>query len=164
MTADHIATNDRRTPFSTRKRPFAVTSLVVLVLCFTIPSWFGTVEILRHWDFLTGLPLNVPPQYLVVREVFWGLLGVLLIWGLWLGRYWAWRITQGAAFGYAAFYWFEKLTLAVPEAIASRWPFALGVTLLGLSYTFVVLWSQRYRFFFVSRIIEVGRIDELSKS
>jgi len=135
-------------PISKTKRPFGVTLLIFLVSGYSALGWLGFLEVLRHWDFLQGLPLNVPVLYLALRGLFWGLTGLSLIWGLWVGRRWAWVAVQFAAVFYAIHYWMERLFLADVSAIASRWPFAVSLTALSLAYTFVVLQLRMSRSFF----------------
>ncbi|MBC8506983.1 MAG: hypothetical protein ISR58_08720 [Anaerolineales bacterium] len=139
---------DPQHPISKPKRPFPVTLLILLVLTYTSLGWFGFIEAVRHWDFLQELPLVVPPLYLASRNAFWGLAGIPLIWGLWVGRHWAWRVTQIAAVFYTLYYWLDRLLLADSSAIAGRWPFALGLTITCLFYTFIVLWLPRSRRFY----------------
>lgn len=130
------------------KRPFVVTLLILLVLSYTTLGWLGFIEALRHWDFLQEIPLAVPPLYLASRSAFWGLIGLPLIWGLWVGRVWAWYAAQIAAGLYAFYYWLDRLFIAHPSAIAERWPFAIGLTVSCLADIFVVLWLPRSRRFF----------------
>jgi len=122
--------------------------LILLVLSYTALGWLGFIEALRHWNFLQEIPLTVPPLYLAFRSAFWGLIGLSLMWGVWVGRAWAWYAAQIAAGLYAFYYWLDRLFLAHPSAIAERWPFALGLTVLCLVYTFVVLRLPRSRRFF----------------
>ncbi len=130
------------------KRPFLVTTLVLLVLSFTIVSWFGFFEALQHWTFIHQLPLLVSPVYLLLRGAFWGLVGIPLIWGLWFGYKWAWIAGQGICFGYAAFYWLDELVLATQQALTARLPFKLGTTVFGLIFCFGVLWLPAGREYF----------------
>ena len=130
------------------KRPLVVTLLILLVLSYTILNWFGFIEALRHWDFLREIPLAVPLLYLGLQGAFWGLVGLVLIWGLWLGRTWAWYAAQIIAALYAIFYWLDRLLLADSSTIAQRWPFTVSLTLLCLVYIFVVLRPPRSRRFF----------------
>ena len=130
---------DPQPPIAHRKRPFVVTALILLVLSYMSLSWFGLFEALRHWDFLHKLPLAVPPLYLALRSAFWGMAGLPLVWGLWVGRKWAWHAAQIAAALYAIHYWLDRLFLADPSAIMGRWPFALGLTIICLVYVYVIL-------------------------
>ncbi len=147
-TDTHNSISNIQHPKSKPKRPILVTALILLVLSYTSLGWFGFLEAQRNWQFLNDLPLAVPPQYLALRNLFWGLAGIPLVWGLWVGRHWAWSATQIAAISYASYYWLDRLFLADPSAIAGRWPFVLGLTLICLLYTFVVLRLPVSRRFF----------------
>jgi hypothetical protein len=129
------------------RRPFLVTLLVVLVLLFTIVSWFGFFEALQLRQFLQQLPLSVSPLYLLLRRAFWGLVGPALIWGLWFGYRWAWFAGQIVVLAYALFYWLDRLFLATSDVLASRLPFEAGLTIGLVLFCFGVLWlpaSRRY--------------------
>jgi len=130
------------------KRPFSVTVLILLVLSYSALGWLGFFEILPHWEFLLELPLAVPLLYLALRSAFWGLVGLPLIWGLWVGRTWACYAMQIAAALYASHYWLDRFLLADRSAIANRWPFAVSLTLLCLAYTYIALRLPRSRRFF----------------
>ncbi len=129
------------------RRPFLVTILVVLVLLFTIVSWFGFFEALQHRQFLQQLPLSVSPLYLLLRGAFWGLVGLALIWGLWFGHSWAWFAGQIVVLAYALFYWLDRLFLMISDALATRLTFEAGLTIGLVIFCFGVLWlpaSRRY--------------------
>jgi hypothetical protein len=129
------------------KRPFLVTTLVVLVLLFTIVTWFGFFEALQQRQYLRQLPLTVSPLYLILRGAFWGLVGIALIWGLWFGHRWAWFACQIVVVAYALFYWLDRFFLATSDALAARWPFQAGMTVGIVIFCFGVLWlpaSRRY--------------------
>ncbi len=151
VTKSQTPTSNFQFPISKRKRPFVVTLLILMVLSYTTLSWYGFAEALRSWDFLQSLPLTVPPWYLALRNVFWGLMGVPLIWGLWVGRRWAWLATQVAVSLYTLYYWLDRTLLADPSVsllITGRWPFALGLTGTCLVYAFLVLRLPMSRRFF----------------
>lgn len=133
------------------KRPFVVTVLLLMVLSYTVLGWFGFLAALRNWDFLQSLPLSVPPLYLALRNIVWGAVGVPLIWGLWIGRRWAWYATQAVAGLYAVYYWLDRAFLADPTVSplgTGRWPFVLGLTAICLIYTLIVLRLPLSRRFF----------------
>ena len=132
------------------KRPLSATLLTWLVLIIASSNWLRVIEVLRQWTFLQSLSPNppVPVLYLGITGLIWGLLGVILVWGLFLGRSWAPRLMQFAAPIYAAYYWLDRLLIADRSAIASRWPFALGLTILLLSFTFWVLSRTKVRQFY----------------
>jgi hypothetical protein len=130
------------------KRPFAVTVLILVVLSYTVLGWFGLLDALQRWEFLQTLPLTVPVYYLVTRSAILALLGVPLIWGLWVGQSWAWYVTQISALVVVVFYWLDRLLVAHPAMISERWPFAVGMTTLWLALVYLALWLPSGRRFF----------------
>ena len=119
---------------------------VVLILASL--SWLRLVEVIRRWSFLQSLTPSPPVLYLAITGLIWGLLGTCLVWGLILGRWWAPRLMQISALGYAAYYWLDRLLIANSSAIVSRWPFALGLTIALLVFTFWVLSRSKTQLFF----------------
>ena len=102
-------------------------------------------EIAHQWSALQKLSPPPPVGYLAISALLWTLAGIALTWGLATSKSWARRGTQIAAPLYAAGYWLDRLLVAVPEAISSRWPFALGLTLAMLVFTFWALSTPRAR-------------------
>jgi len=130
------------------KRPLSVTLLAWVVLILASLSWLRLVEVIRRWSFLQSLAPSPPVLYLAITGLIWGLLGTCLVWGLFLGRWWAPRLMQISALGYVTYYWLDRLLIADSSAIASRWPFALGLTITLLAFTFWTLSRPKSRLFF----------------
>lgn len=128
------------------KRPFAVTVLILAVLMFTVLGWFGWLETLRNWAFLEALA--VPVLYINVRNGLLALFGPPLVWGLWVGRTWAWYALQISAVLFVLVYWLDRIFIAHPAVMAERWPFAVGFTFFGLVCIFLILWFPKTRRFF----------------
>lgn len=135
-------------PGTKSKRPFAVTVLIVVVLSYTALGWFGLLDALRRWEFLQTVSLTVPVFYLVLRSALFALPGLPLIWGMWVGRPWAWYATQIIAVVVVILYWLDRILVAEPFVIGERWPFAVGATVLGLALMFLILWHPSGRRFF----------------
>lgn len=147
--ADFHSRNSNLQPSNSRpKRPFAVTLLVIVVLSTTSLGWFGLGEILRHWDFIPTLPLSIPGWYFVLLSVLLGLVGLVLAYGLWFGRNWAWYAVQIVAVLFILSYWVDRLLFAQPVFIRERWPFVLGASVLFMSYVILVLRLPRSRRYF----------------
>ncbi|MGD2156907.1 MAG: hypothetical protein PVG14_19570 [Anaerolineales bacterium] len=132
-------------------RPFSVTLLAVLVLILTTLYWLRLVETLRLWAFLSRAPISLTLLhriYLAVTGALWGLVGLPLTWGLWRGRTWAPRSLSLIAILYSAYYWLDRLFLAVPKIWRPRWPFAVAATVILLVLTFWTLSRPGARAFF----------------
>lgn len=135
-------------PAKQLKRPFSATLLTWMVLIIASLNWLQLVMVLRQWTFLRSLSPALLVFYLAIIGLFWGLVGSLLVWGLFLGLPWAPRLMQIAAPVYAVYYWLDRLLIADPSAIASRWPFAFGLTILLLGSTFWVLSRSKVQQFY----------------
>ena len=120
------------------KRPFAVTCLVALVLTLTGVQILRAWTMLANWDFLSSLPLSVPPIYLLLSALFWGTLGVFLALGVWGGCSWAPKSGRWAALAFAFFGWLDRVILQANGPQHVNWPFNLFLTGLLLVSVFAV--------------------------
>ena len=141
-------------PPSGKKRPLSATLLTWVVLILTSLGWLRLAAVLGQWSFLASLSPAPPLVYLAISGLVWGVVGALLVWGLFLGRSWAPRFTQISAPLYAAFYWLDRLLIADLSAISSRWPFAVGLTTLLLTFTFWVLSRPKVQHFYQKNHID----------
>jgi len=130
------------------KRPFSATLLTWVVLIITSLNWLQLSMVLRQWVFLQNISHRLPVFYLAVTGLIWGLVGSFLVWGLFLGRRWAPRLMQIAAPIYAVYYWLDRLLIANPAALISRWPFATGLTILLLGSMIWVLSRPKVQQFY----------------
>ena len=135
-------------PEKPKKRPISATLLTCVVLIMASLNWFRWVAVLRGWTFLQSLSPAPPVFYLLISGLIWSVLGVVLVWGLFLGRPWAPRLMQISAPLCALVYWLDRLLIADRSAIASRWPFALGLTFFLLCVTFWVLSRPKVQSFY----------------
>jgi len=135
-------------PPRAHKRPLSATILTWVVLILTSLGWLRLSAVLQQWSFLESLSPAPPLVYLVISGLVWGVVGAIMVWGLFLGRFWAPRLTQISAPLYAVFYWLDRLFIADPSAFTSRWPFAVGLTTLLLIYTFWVLSRPKVQHFY----------------
>lgn len=116
-------------------RPASVMYLAVGVL---ISAGFNLLRFwnaYRDYEFLSGL-LPFSPLYLVLGGLFWGLTGLVLFFGLWLGKQWAPNLTRIAAFVYTLYYWLDRIFLT-SAGIGVNWLFVLIVNIIILA---LVLW------------------------
>ncbi len=106
---------------------------------------------IRLWGFLSTLPMDVPVTYLAISGTFWAGVGLAVIVGLWFGRNWSAHLTCAAFVIYAAYYWLDRLLVAESMAIAARWPFTAGLTIILLAFAFWTLSRSKARLFFANR-------------
>lgn len=130
------------------KRPFSVTLLAWMVLIMALLGWLRFFEVIRQWAFLQKLNPVPPVLYLAISGLILGIVGTTLLWGLVLGRSWAPRLMQFAALFYTLYFWLDRFFVASPEAIRIRWPFALGLNITILLFTFWVLTRPKAQHFF----------------
>jgi hypothetical protein len=153
MVKKRSVSNSTATPSSTQparksKRPFSATLLTWVVLIIASLNWLRLITIIRQWTFLESLLTTLPLLYLAVTGLIWGLLGAILVWGLYLGLPWAPRLMRITAPIYAAIYWIDRVMIADHSAIANRWPFALGLTIFLIIFTFWVLSRPKAKKFY----------------
>ena len=132
---------------SPRSRPRSVTLLVILVLTVAVVNLIRIAQAIQQWEFLEEFS-PVPPIYLLISGCFWGMAGLLLVWGLWTGRKWA-PVWTGLAFlAYSAYFWVDRLALPGYPGRNANWVFALGLNLALLGSAFWILYRKRSRVFF----------------
>lgn len=120
-------------------RPFGVTALLGLVLMFTVLQILRSWAALANWEFLSSLPLNVPPVYLLATGILWAAVGVWTAFGLAWRKDWAPGWLRAGAAGYALFYWADRLLLQQPGPQSSNLVFAAALSALLLGSIFAVL-------------------------
>jgi hypothetical protein len=132
------------------KRPFSVSLLAIVVLTFTSLHLVRFVEVLRLWDFLHELLPDLP-LFLALTGAIWGVIGLVLVWGLWRGHPMAPQATRLAALVYAGYYWIDHLWLAASIEERRILPFTVGVTLVLLGFIYWTLSRPRAKAFFGER-------------
>jgi len=129
------------------KRPFSVTLLAVLVLFFTLLNILRFSAALRLHDFLSEPFPGVPVGYLAATGAFWALVGLPLALGLFFGRAWSLDYGRVVTGLYTVYYWIEHLCVVDSRAIVSRLPFAIGLSIALLVFSFWTLAQPRARMF-----------------
>ena len=127
-----------------KKRPFGVTFLAIYVFCLAAWNALRLGQSIFFWKTLANYGAH--PVYIAVSGGVWLIAGLVLAWGLWLGKPWAWAASLGGAAGYGCWYWFDRLVLQKPQS--SNWPLALAVTVAILLFVLLPLFSRSTRRFF----------------
>jgi hypothetical protein len=132
-------------PIWKMKRPLRVTLLAVYV--FLAACWNGLRlgSAIFYWKTLAEYGAH--PLYIAISGGVWSIAGLLLAWGLWWGKAWAWIAALGCAAGYGCWYWLDRLILQKPHA---NWPFTLGASVIFLLFILFILFSRRPRQFLQS--------------
>jgi hypothetical protein len=125
------------------KRPWSVTLLTFGVLIITVINLIRFVLSIRYWGFLSSR-LGVSPIYLALTGFVWGVVGLVLLRGLWKAKTWAPKLMQAIALTYALYYWLDHIFLrdhsvggasgAIRALLPSNWQFSAGVTVVSLAY------------------------------
>jgi len=126
-----------------RNRPVGVNILAVLTLCTALWNSLRLGEAIFFWKTLAEYGAH--PLYIAMSGGVWFIAGLLLAWGLWRGKAWAWLAAIGGAAGYGCWYWFDRLVLQKPHA---NWPFVLGASVIFLLFILIILFSHNTRRFF----------------
>jgi hypothetical protein len=128
-------------------RPFSVTLLTIGVLILAGVNLIRLVQSLRLWEFLNSLRPQLP-LYLAITGLVWGLVGLLVAWGMWTGQHWAPVITRLAALAYTLYFWFDRLFIRQQVALNANWPFAAVATLVVLIFVFWTLSRRKAKNYF----------------
>jgi len=131
----HVAVQD------SHPRPKRILSLKVLVLgmlMFSLFGWLRLQQSVSSWVFLIQLGIHPGPLYLALSGTLWGMLGLTSAVSLWYCLPWSFIFSEGTAVMFVASYWLDRLALSHPAAGQSNLLFAIGLTIIGLIYTFGV--------------------------
>jgi hypothetical protein len=131
-----------------QKRPFGVTLLLWLVLSFS--AW-GAVRLFgafRWWNVLNEFGARLSPLYLSLTGLVWIVVGAILLWSLFTGKSWVKLVIPISIFLWVVEYWVERMFF---ESSRANFFFALSVSILLFTVTFVSAFNQKTkRFFFKS--------------
>ena len=139
-------TSQKPAATGSKSRPFSVTLLTLGVLIMAAINLLGFAQAILNWEFYSDI-LSIPLAYLALSGLFWGLAGLPLVWGLWLGRPWAVRYTLFYVLAYTLYYWLDRIILSV-NAGGSNWPFIVITNLILIIIIFWVLYRPRAKAFF----------------
>ncbi|HOA23478.1 MAG TPA: hypothetical protein PK801_08195 [Aggregatilineales bacterium] len=134
-----------------RKRPRVVTWLAVLVLIVGVANLLGAYGLASRWRVLTSLEMTLPPWGLLIPALVWGVGWLVLAWGLWRLRPWAWWGTL-IAFPLYELMLIGRQVFFVRAAYArGRLPFAAGLAVAVTALVIFVLTRRGVRQAFESR-------------
>ena len=98
------------TPSPGTRRPLRINFLVLLILAVAVWNGLRLGETIFFWKTLAKYGAH--PLYIAISGAVWIIAGLLLAWGLWLGKAWGWAATLVGTVGYTAWYWFDRLVIA----------------------------------------------------
>ena len=125
-----------RTP-PRRKRPRSVTFFALAVL------YLGIVNLARAWLALDGssfertLSLAMPLPYLGIGGLAWGIVFVVVSFGIWRVRPWARKALVAAITIYQLHIWINHFLFDSSVYSRQVWPFEAGISLVWV----IVVWG-----------------------
>ena len=123
-------------PFREDTRPLAITLSSIILMVFSLFQIIKVFQVINNWSFLTSLNMSISPLMQTGEGILWALGGLILAWGLWLGKRWSpvSLITGCLLFTLAS--WGKLLVIKEPILLQTRWPINLAVTIIGLGSLF----------------------------
>jgi len=133
-------------------RPFSVTIIIWLVLIIAVSNLIRLARAVFQWDFLLGL-IEVHPTYLIMSGLVWGIIGIVLVWGLWKAHEWAFYVLRWGAALYIMYIWLDRLFISSPNVRNTNNLFVSVVSLLIMVWILWVFARRDVKLYF-------GVIDE----
>jgi uncharacterized membrane protein len=128
-------------------RPFGVTLLAVVVLVIAMLHLIRFYLGIRKWDLLNSL-LPFSPAYLILSGLIWGIIGLVLFWGLWYGSSWASFYTLVGQVAFSVYYWLDRIFMPGYAERNLNWIFVIGINLSILGYSIWLLTRSKTKKFF----------------
>lgn len=113
--------------------PFRVTLSVWLVLFLTAWNALCLWTAIGWRDVLVEYSAKPAPIVTALSGAFWFITGIILLWGMLWEKAWAGKMLIGAAGGYSAWYWIERVVWQEPRP---NWPFAVILNVVVLVLIF----------------------------
>ena len=83
------------------------------------------------------LPISIPKWYLPLTGAFWGLVGLIVSYGLFRGNTWAIKLLSWGSLCFVAWYWLDRFAFVRSEYGRSTWPAAVTFTLITVLIIFL---------------------------
>jgi hypothetical protein len=129
--------NDANTsPFLKKTRPTGITIFSIFLLLFSLFQLWRVLQVILLWEILSSLDLSQSPLIQGGEGLLWAVWGFILAWGLWKGKHWAHLSLIIASLLFTLVFWIKLIWIAEPVVIQTRWPFSLGLTIIGLGSLF----------------------------
>ncbi len=130
------------------RRPFLVTLLALGVLNFTVLQFARFYLAIKQWSFIY-MTLNMGmATYIALTGFVWTLISIILLPGLWRGKYWARRLTLSTAALFTLYYWFDRLIISRGDSDTTNLVFTIIVNFLTIVIIVWILYRQDSKAFF----------------
>jgi hypothetical protein len=127
-------------------RPFSLKLLASSELILASWNVLRLAQGIIAWKSLQTYDLSIGPWYICMSSGIWIIISLVVCWGLWFEKTWAWWVTFIIVLGYAFWYWFDRLIFQHPH---SNWPFSLVATFLLIAILIILLLSPGSRRIFL---------------
>jgi hypothetical protein len=127
------------------RRPWILYLIIFGYLLFAFNGFLRGGQALADWSLLRDAGLRPGPAYLVMTGIVYGLSGLAVALGLWIGWSKAGRLGRGLAFFYFAWFWIDKMLISQNAAARSNWPFMLLLSAVILGLALGGLWLRPVR-------------------
>jgi hypothetical protein len=128
------------------RRPTSMRILSLIILGLILWNGYRLIQAIYYWPILNEYHAQPGSLYMAISGGFWFILGLLIVWGLWWKKTWAWYTTTLSIIGYSVWYWLDRLILQRPH---SNVPFALILTFVFTVTCYILIMNQKsVRFFF----------------
>lgn len=90
---------------------------IIFLMGFTFLMVYGAgiVRLLHSWQPLGLIPMVVSREYLLLKCLIWGGLGLALVLGRLLRATWSTPIVQWGGWAYLAWFWLDRMVIAVSD-------------------------------------------------
>jgi hypothetical protein len=128
------------------KRPFGVTLFLWMVLCLSAWGLLRLLAVLRWWDVLDRFHSSLSPAYLAVTGAGWMVAGLVLFWGAWTRKRWAYLVVPISLIVWLAEYWLERIFFQDPRANLT---FMIAITVVMVAITLLITYNRKTKEFFL---------------
>jgi hypothetical protein len=129
-------------------RPSRVTLLAWLLMFTALWNGLRLLQAIRFASVLDQYHSEPGSWYIAASGGIWLLAGGIIALGLLRGQAWAWFTTFLGTAGYAIWVWLDRLILQKPHA---NWPFSLALTVILVTFFYLLLLSRKTIRFFAER-------------
>lgn len=136
-----------RLPEQKKQRPASVTFIFLLVLIVGGVNLIRFVQSLRNWQYL-NIVVEVPPVYLAISGLFWSIIGIFLLYGIFLKKRWLPLIFKFTIILYVVYFWIEKLVISSNPPSVKDSIFVFGITIFAVVFFYWIITKPNVKEYF----------------
>ena len=99
---------------------------------------------LRWWEVLSAYEASLGPLYLSITGAAWVVVGAVLLWSMWTGKYWSYQAIPISIFLWLAEYWVERIFF---QGSRANLPFMVSASLILAAITLISTFNRKTRQF-----------------